>query len=235
MYQERTVRKVVVQVSDEEFDALDRLADLPYDRSGDSKTEKEHKRLVRLRHSSGAPRYAEIVRVLLVGEILGSRAARALRVAVAVLSNSTMVLAASMAQVIDAVQADLRRTSAAVSGLDPDDLPAAERGEPYRRNPQKARHTMINLTLDSLLHKHISARAREVSRTDLQQARLRSETVYVIRTLLEAALDRADVEEFVGEYAISVAQVRKALEATVEAQREIVHRGLRTVRPLPRE
>lgn len=236
MYQERTVRKALVQVSDEVFDALERLADLPFDRSDDTRKEREHKRLVRLRHSTGAPRYAEIVRVLLVGELLGPRAPKSMRVAVAVLSNSTMVLAASLARVLDVVRDDLRRTSAMVSGLDPEGFSAPmERGEPYRRDPRKPRHTMLNITLDDLLHKHVSAKAREVTRDQLREAHLRSETIYVIKALLHEGLARPDVDEYVAEYAVSIAQIREALETAIDEQREIVRSNLRAVRPLPRE
>jgi hypothetical protein len=225
----RDARKAVVLIPEDVFRKLEELADLPVDARRDTVEMTAYKRSLRLRNADGAARYAEIARVLLVSRLLAPGTPRSIQVAVAVLSNTTLILAASLARITDGARTELKRVAALVTERDEDELPVEPRGSPRRRDPSRARVPVINVTLDSWLRSQIVRLANRVSDEQLKAAKLRSKVAYVIRGLLSEAVSRPGLEELVIDYAAAVAQVRTVLEAAVDEQRSVVQTYLQSI------
>lgn len=221
----RDEHKIVVRVPTEVFDALDRLARMP-------------KRSLRLVYgtgvSIGAARYAEVARVLLASELLPSTAPQSTRVAVAVLSNATFILAAAFARLTYTLQEDLANVAAVASRVERDVLADVQAGSdrgPYVRKEGQSRAPILNLTLGGWMHRALLRCAEKVPDADVKEAGLRSKLAYTVIRLLEIGVERRETESLIQSYAKAVVQVRVALEEAVASQRGTVREYLQAVRP----
>lgn len=228
----RDTRKVLVLLPEDVFKRLGELAAIPLDDPSDTEEVKKLNAKARLCNTDGVARYAEISRVLLASEVLlRTNASRSLRVAMAVLSNSTLILAASLAKLTDDVRTELKQVAALMTSQDARLLPVPRRGSPRTRNLANERVPVLNVTLDNWLHDTIVALANDVTEDQLRTASLRSKVAYTIRDMLSKAIKRPDLEELIFEYAEAVVQIRIVLERAVTAQKDIVRKYLKTVRP----
>lgn len=223
----RDSRKVVVRVPNDVFATLDRLARAP-------------ERALWLVYDTGVmrgvTRYAEVARVLLASEVL-STAPQSTRVAVAVLSNATLILAAAFARLTYGLQEDLLNVSATAARVDQATLLGARdenrrgrKGQNLRKEGQD-KSPIINLTLDGWLNRELVRLAAGVSDNALKESNLRSKLAYTVIGLLETATERRDVVSLIQSYAKAVLRVRGALETAVVSERDAIRAYLRQVRP----
>jgi hypothetical protein len=179
----------------------------------------------KLCHADNRIRYAEITRLLLVHEILRDQPVD-VRIAAAVLVNSTMILAAEFARLTYDLQGDLEALATRATGADGDLLVEARSGTGKKaRRRGKDVQPVVHLTLDGWLAREIAARARS---TNLTGSGYRSPTAYVVANLLRDVMTETDVLDLVSEYATAVRNVRSALERAVAGQRDAIRRRLKT-------
>ena len=224
----RDSRKVVVRVPNDVFVTLDRLARSP---------ERSLWLVYDAGPTRGATRYAEVARVLLASEVL-STAPQSTRIAVAVLSNATLILAAAFARLTYSLQGDLLNVSATAARVDQATLLGVRDESTRRRKGQNLRKEgqdkspIINLTLDGWLNRELVRLAAGVSDDALKESRLRSKLAYTVIGLLETATERRDVIPLIQSYAKAVLRVRNALETAVASERDAIREYLQQVRPL---
>lgn len=213
--------KVIVRVSKEVYSRLEELARLPALE-------------LRLVNETDAPRYAEITRVLLANEFVRRkwRAPLQARVAVAVLSNSTLILAAAFAKLTYGLQEELAGVSSTVTRTTREELARLRAGErKSKRVRGKNPAPVVNLTFDGWLYRELIAFAREIPDDEFDTSSYRSRIAYAVNKLLPEAVARDEVEELILTYAKAVARVRTALEEAVVSERDVVREYLRMVRP----
>lgn len=174
-----------------------------------------------------AARYAETARVLLIGQLL-HRESITLRLAVAVLSNATLILSGAFARLIYSLQDDLQ-AAAEKATRSPQGALARTR---IQSGTQLERGTtpkapIIHLTFDDWLGRTLDILAADTSVDVVREAGFRKTTAYVVTSLLRLATERRDAPTLVRGYAEAVKRVRTSLETAVATERDTICAYLR--------
>jgi len=185
------------------------------------------------------PRYAEIARVLLTSELLLTLPL-AIRVATAVLSNTTLILSGALTDIVHGVQNELKKVVLTATKPPAKELAQAakeltqardtgEKGTPNRRGSGE-KDPVINITLDEWLYRalaqHLAEHEATVSKNDLKDVDMKSARLYLVCKLLDRAVARPDTTQLMQNYAQAVANIRETITDTVGSEREIIREYL---------
>lgn len=183
-------------------------------------------------HASGAARDAELVRVLLVSQLLAGRLP-AVHAAVALRSNGVLVLSGELAQAVADLRGDIERLAHAAVGA----RPPARRPAPAQRQDGlsvSVDRDQVFLTLDDWLHAELERRYKAYCadpELPEHRRRLPTPTGYVRGWLAAALANVEQLDPSLQAYAALVDGVKDAIRAAARAGQETIEKALQAADP----